>query len=133
MLGVQVINIYVAAVFGRQMLLCGMQMQQLGSDQSRNRPVVIVGGPFIKLRHLDCHCIFSSHRGPLHFILKNTQSLSGRISSPSRSRNVSAFFSRTVHLSWVGRKRLVTVAGMEACSKMRPLAASSVPGTTVPR
>src|SRR5256885_16462411 len=115
------------------MLLRCMQMQQLRPDQSRNRPVVIVGGLLVKLRYLYRHCIFFRHGGPLHFILKNTQSLSGRIWSPRRSRNVSAFFSRTVHLSCVGRNCFVTVAGMDACSKIRLLAASSVPGTMVPR
>src|SRR5437764_11534649 len=95
-----------------------MQVMQLCADQARNLPVVVVGffliegQDFYNRRISKCHC------GESFYGLKNTQSLSGRKVSPSRSRNVSAFFSRSVPTSFPCRKCLVTVAGIDACSKI---------------
>src|SRR5260370_171082 len=114
----QVVDVDAGSIFFRQhKIFRSMQMQQLRADQTRNRPIVVIGGLFVKLRNLDRTSIFFSHGQP--FILKNTQSLSARIWSPSRSRKVSACCSRTVPLSLPARNILVTVAGIEACSKIR--------------
>src|SRR6185312_2181447 len=72
------------------------------------------------------HSLFS------HQSLKLGQSSSFCMVSPRNCRNVLESFSRSVRAPlYAGRKCSVTVAGIEACSKICP-AADSGPGITVP-
>src|SRR6266567_5221365 len=104
------------------------QVQGLRLKKLAGGPVVIVGA-LLTAGNKDGigRC---SHGYPPRW--KNGTSESGRIWSVSKSRNELEFFSRTVRLASPLRKKLVTVPGIQACSKMRALAPDSVPGTAVP-
>src|SRR5579859_4664222 len=107
--------------------VCGLSEQELASG------AIGVIGAGVRLGNGDHPR--SGHVCPPNYerFPKTTQSSSGRIVSVNRPRKFLACCSRTVRFASPWRKKFVTVPGIEACSKICASAASSVPGTTVPR